>query len=295
MKTINERETFGFLTDEGLLPNYAFPEEGVTLKSVIFTRRQAEESETETEDSDTIVYDYLRPAAAALGKFAPRNEFYAGGRRVVIRRIDTRVSPIERWRLCPSCAYCENIEAGDRHSACPRCGDPLWGDAGQCREMLRLRLVHAATQDRSSRIMDERDDREPLFYTRQLVADFEPESVSRAFATPDAEHPFGFEYVQSATFREMNFGRVDEQESPTAFAGESMPRTGFFALSSVRRGARRQGRDPAHAHLQRERQSIHHGLPVSLPGVQVRSGADACPCRRKHERRGAHDLLHRGT
>ena len=93
--------------------------------------------------------------------------------------------------------------------------------------MLRLRLVHAATQDRLSRIMDERDDREPLFYTRQLVADFDPESVSRAYATPDAEQPFGFEYVQSATFREMNFGRLDEQESPTAFAGESMPRKGF--------------------------------------------------------------------
>ena len=227
LRTINERETFGFLTDEGLLPNYAFPEEGVTLKSVIFTRRQAEGSELESEDNDTIVYDYLRPAAAALGEFAPRNEFYAGGRRVVIRRIDTRVSPIERWRLCPSCAYCENIEAGDRHGACPRCGDPLWGDAGQCRDMLRLRLVHAATPDRYSRIMDERDDREPLFYTRQLVADFDPESVSRAYATPDSGQPFGFEYVQSATFREMNFGRLDEQESPTAFAGESRPRRGF--------------------------------------------------------------------
>ena len=227
LKTINERETFGFLTDEGLLPNYAFPEQGVTLKSVIFMRRQAAEGESEAEESDTIVYDYLRPPAAALGEFAPQNEFYAGGRRVVIRRIDTRISPIEKWRLCPSCAYCENIEAGDRHSVCPRCGDPLWGDAGQSRDMLRLRLVHAATQDRFSRIMDERDDREPLFHTRQLVADFDPELVSRAFAAPDAELPFGFEYVQSATFREMNFGRLDEQESPTAFAGETMPRKGF--------------------------------------------------------------------
>ena len=173
------------------------------------------------------MYDYLRPAVAALGEFAPQNEFYAGGRRVAIRRIDTRVSPIEKWRLCPSCAYCENIEAGDRHSVCPRCGDPLWGDAGQCRELLRLALVHAATPDRHSRIMDERDEREPLFYTRQLVADFDPASVPRAFATADTEQPFGFEYVPSATFREMNFGRLDEQESPTTFAGETMPRKGF--------------------------------------------------------------------
>ena len=224
LATINGRETFGFLTDEGLLPNYAFPEHGVTLKSVIFQQRQGEDG---AREDDAKVYDYLRPAVAALGEFAPENEFYAGGRRVAIRRIDTRVSPIEKWRLCPSCAYCENIDAGDRHSACPRCGDPMWGDSGQSREMLRLALVHAATPDRRSRIMDERDDREPLFYTRQLVADFEPVSVSRAFASEDSGQPFGFEYVPDATFREMNFGRMDEQESPTAFAGEVMPRKGF--------------------------------------------------------------------
>ena len=116
----------------------------------------------------------------------------------------------------------------------------MWGDAGQSREMLRLRLVYAATRDRRSRIMDERDDREPLFYTRQLVADFDPASVSRAFASVDTEQPFGFEYVPSATFREINFGRLDELESPTAFAGEVMPRKGF---SLCRRCGGVQGSD----------------------------------------------------
>ena len=224
LKDLNERNTFRFFTDEGLLPNYAFPEQGVTLNSVIFQHSGPQDDES---DDDPIVYEYLRPAVAALGEFAPENEFYAGGRRVAIRRIDTRVSPIERWRLCPSCAYCENIDAGDRHTVCPRCGDPLWADAGQRREMLRLRLVHAATPDRRSRIMDERDDREPLFYTRQLVADFPPDSVDPAFATTDTAQPFGFEYIPSATFREMNFGRLDELDSPTDFAGEHMPRKGF--------------------------------------------------------------------
>ena len=237
LKDLNERNTFRFFTDEGLLPNYAFPEQGVTLNSVIFRHSGPGDDEP---DDDPIVYDYLRPAVAALGEFAPENEFYAGGRRVAIRRIDTRVSPIEWWRLCPRCAYCENIEAGDHHRACPRCGDPLWADAGQRREMLRLRLVHAATPDRRSRIMDERDDREPLFYTRQLVADFPPDSVDRAFAATDAAQPFGFEYIPSATFREMNFGRFDELDSPTAFAGETMPRKGF---SLCRKCGGVQGRD----------------------------------------------------
>jgi len=67
LRTLNGQDTFGFLTDEGLLPNYAFPQEGVTLKSVIFRRRQAEEGEAEAEEDDIVVYEYPRPAAAALG------------------------------------------------------------------------------------------------------------------------------------------------------------------------------------------------------------------------------------
>ena len=34
-KNMNARLTLNFFTDEGLLPNYAFPEEGVTLNSVM--------------------------------------------------------------------------------------------------------------------------------------------------------------------------------------------------------------------------------------------------------------------
>ena len=286
LRTLNGRETFNFLTDEGLLPNYPFPEAGVTLKSVIYRRREAERdagrggegagtggspdaaadagdradagaraNPTGSGDADGVdsasagggsagagggggvgrdadgyeheVYEYVRPAASALGEFAPENEFHAGGRRVSIDRIDLRVSEIETWRLCPSCDYCEDVGPKDEHAACPRCGDPMWSDTGQRREMLPLRLVHAAKADRRARILDDYDDREPRFYTRQLVADFEPGAVELAWAAPGSDLPFGFEYVASATFREMNFGRLGGGGQPTAFAGLSLPREGF--------------------------------------------------------------------
>ncbi len=35
MASISSRGTYQFLTDEGLIPNYAFPEQGVLLHSVI--------------------------------------------------------------------------------------------------------------------------------------------------------------------------------------------------------------------------------------------------------------------
>ena len=222
---INGRDLFQFLTDEGLIPNYAFPQQGVTLRSIIY-RTPLEEAGEDAEQRT--VYEYERPAETALGELAPDNEFYASGRHVRIARVDTRVSPVETWRLCPSCAYCENLEeTGDGHTTCPRCGNPMWGDEGQRRHMLPLRTVHAATADRRSRILDEKDDREPLFYTRHLVVDFQPDAIETAYASRRPEAPFGFEYIASATFREMNFGRVDDLGRPTRFAGRETPRSGF--------------------------------------------------------------------
>ncbi len=255
LRGLNRRDTFNFLTDEGLLPNYAFPEAGVTLKSVIYRSREQRRGEADGDGgaaagdtgSEYETYEYVRPAASALGELAPENQFYAGGRRVQIDRIDLRLSGIETWRLCPACSYCERVDVRDAHGACPRCGDRLWADAGQRRNMLPLRLVHAFTPDRRSRIVDERDDREPLFYTRQLVADFEPQAVERAYAMPRSELPFGFEYISSATFREMNFGRLGQGGQPTMFAGVELPRDGFRVCGRCGKVQGRPEDGPVHA------------------------------------------------
>ena len=72
---LNKKETFNFFTDEGLLPNYAFPEEGTTLRSVIYrklsTPRQNKDGSTTSFDSRT--FEYIRPAHAALSELAPES------------------------------------------------------------------------------------------------------------------------------------------------------------------------------------------------------------------------------
>ena len=225
LRKINGRETYNFLTDEGLVPNYAFPEKGVMLRSVIYRKRKGAKPAKADDEFDHEVFEYERPAPAALAEFAPDSNFYAGARRVRIDRVDLETSKLEEWRFCPSCVYCERIDGGDRHAECPRCDDPMWVDGGQRREMLPLRMVHATTSDRESRIGDEKDVREPSFYTRHLVADFDPEATRTAFVAASA--PFGFEYIPSATFREMNFGPRPGQGQPTRVAGVSLPRSGF--------------------------------------------------------------------
>lgn len=223
---LNDRDTFNFLTDEGLIPNYAFPEEGVTLKSVIL-RGLDPSRDGASSGNDPEVYEFVRPAAAALGELAPLNQFYAGGHHVEIDRVDLHLSEIENWRLCPSCTYCERVDSDDANVHCPRCGDPMWADEGQRRAMLAMRLVHATSQARRSQIIDDRDEREPLFYTRHLVADVKPATVSHAYAASNGGPAFGLEYSAKTTFREINFGRRDSKGTPTKFAGEETPRDGF--------------------------------------------------------------------
>ncbi|MCU0936223.1 MAG: DUF1998 domain-containing protein, partial [Gammaproteobacteria bacterium] len=225
LRQMNARETMGFLTDEGLIPNYAFPEAGVTLKSVIFRRR--EQVEDEEQRYETLVFEYERPGAAAIGELAPENDFYAGGRKVRVDQIDMRLSSVEEWRFCPSCSHLERVDTGDHHTLCPRCGDPLWGDAGQRRPMVRLRQVLASTPDRKSRITDDRDDREPVFYTRQMLVGFEPSAVRAAYSVASPDFPFGFEYLARVAFREVNFGEHSASPTTLSVAGLSLPRRGF--------------------------------------------------------------------
>ncbi len=225
LRAINARETLNFFTDEGLIPNYAFPEAGVTLRSVIY-RRRAEGAQGEG-GYEHDVYEYERPGAAAISELAPESRFYAGGRQVQIAQVDLELSEVETWRLCPSCSHAENLAAGDHHGACPRCGDRLWGDAGQRVQMVRMRQVMANTSDRESRIGDDVEDREPLFYTRQLLTDFEPEDVLKAYRIADPGFPFGFEYQRKAVFRELNFGEYGVSPQAGRVAGVEAARPGF--------------------------------------------------------------------
>jgi DEAD/DEAH box helicase domain-containing protein len=117
---------------------------------------------------------YERPAQSALSEFAPENVFYANQRRVEIDQINVSLSSLERWRMCPTCQHMENLEIhADSHASCPRCGDPMWANISQQRQLLRFKQAIANSNDTEVRIDDSAEDREPKFYVRQMLADFE--------------------------------------------------------------------------------------------------------------------------
>jgi DEAD/DEAH box helicase domain-containing protein len=225
VKAINGRRTLEFLTEQGLLPNYAFPESAVRLNSVIWRKRQ--KPAKDGSKFETWHYEYVRAPASAISELAPNAEFYAGGRRVRIDQVDVSVSEIETWRFCDMCDHAQRIDAGDETATCPACGSGNWGDDGQKLRMLPLRQVFANSPDRESRIVDDQDDRRPRFFQRQVLVDTRDEDRAGAWVIDDPVVPFGFEFLHRATFREINFGEYADNGPQTKVAGRDAVRPGF--------------------------------------------------------------------
>lgn len=223
MASISSRDTYQFLTDEGLIPNYAFPEQGVLLHSVI-----VRDDRKASDESRVLTFEYERPGASAITEFAPNSVFYAEGRRVTIDQVDVTHDHPAPWRFCRSCSYANNEEAApSQHSACPRCGDTLWADTGRVQKMMRLTKVYARTFESRSRIGDDSDDRERHFFVRQALVDVPPEAIRQAWAIDNAELPFAFEFASRISFREVNFGEQTGEGQPIQIAGDESRKPGF--------------------------------------------------------------------
>lgn len=230
VESINDKNIFNFLSEEGLLPNYAFPEAGVTLKAVIYRKREEDHNTSDEKQKkyDTFLYEYTRPAMSAIGELAPTSSFYAGGRKLTIDQVDVKVTEPEYWRLCPSCSHAELEVTGKNVAQCPHCGDPTWTDSGQVKEMLKLKVVYSNDEYAESKSADESDERETKFYCKQMLVDVDAENdITNAYMVEEANNPFGFEFIQKATLREINFGEMDNIGDKISVAGRREVRKGF--------------------------------------------------------------------
>lgn len=227
IKEINERDVLNTLTDGGLIPNYAFPESGVELKSVLWRKRASDEPGQGAYIALGAL-KYERPAQSALSEFAPENRFYANQRRVEVDQINMNLAKAEDWRFCPSCHHMQHlIQVPDVHAQCPRCGDPMWADAAQRRTLLRFKQAIANSNDAEVRIDDSVEDREPRSYVRELMADVAKEHIREAWRVPAGEVSFGFEFIARVTFRDVNFGELAKPGESFKVANKESSRPGF--------------------------------------------------------------------
>ena len=228
VKEINKKDIFNFLSDEGLLPNYAFPESGIVLKAILY-RKDDEADKPQTKNKyKKSVYEYSRSASAAISEFAPSNSFYVDGRKLTIDQVDLTSAQSAKWRLCPNCSHAQIEETGKNTSCCPQCGSPAWADAGQVRNMLKVQMVYSNMDYTKSLISDESEDRSNVFYCKQLLVDVDEEhDISSAYQMDNDEFSFGYEFVNKATLREINFGESDMVGEKLTVSGVEDVRKGF--------------------------------------------------------------------
>lgn len=238
-KNIVEKTTYEYLTDEGLLPNYAFPEEGAVLRSSLWTRfkDQQEENGKSSQAPEPISEEYERSARAAIVELAPGNDFFVDGRKLTVNRIDTAAGfDVEQWRFCADCGYVRTPNSAEEETnRCPKCGSTTWREGDRVRKVLRLKRVVAEQEEKETRAFDDKDDRSAKFFTRKMLIEYGGSGQTRpnaAVRLQSVENPFGFEYWGKATFRDVNFGLTGNASSnggsTMRIAGEDMPNVGFY-------------------------------------------------------------------
>ena len=223
INAINKTYLYNFLTDEGLLPNYTLPEEGVTLKSIIYRKKRASEGGYQTTTGS-----FRRPARQAIHELAPGNTFYGAGRKVRIEQVDLALSDLETWRFCAECAYARWEGLTDEvEDQCPQCKDDTWNDSGRVHKMVRMRGVLARSSDEQSRLQDDSEDRERAFFCHATSVMCPREEPVLSWSLQDNAAPYGFEFVRRAHFIDINYGEQGEYTAMSRIAGKDVPLKGF--------------------------------------------------------------------
>lgn len=228
VQSIKKKDVFNFLSDEGLLPNYAFPEAGIILKAILYRTSEDKPKPGEKRHYEKMVYEYNRSASSAISEFAPMNSFYADGRKFSIDQVDLTTVQTEKWRFCPNCSHAELEDSSKPVTVCPKCQSPGWADSGQVRSMLKVQMVYSNMKYNEGLIGDESDDRQPAFYCKEMLVNVdENKDILKAYSMNNDEFPFGYEFVAKAVMREINFGKKDMIGENLTVAGKSEVRKGF--------------------------------------------------------------------
>ncbi|MBK6965113.1 MAG: hypothetical protein IPH20_14535 [Bacteroidales bacterium] len=158
-RLIDKRSVLEHLTNTGLLPNYAFPETGVTLNAWVKGSQAKGSSVPPTDEQVEIV----RSAEVAIRELAPDNYFYSQGNKLTISGLNTFDWNDPSILLTKKfCSNCDNIADNPMVSeaTCPKCGHSSWASVSNEHKFVRLNSVKSVNV-RDKSILDEKH---PFWY-----------------------------------------------------------------------------------------------------------------------------------
>jgi DEAD/DEAH box helicase domain-containing protein len=249
-RMIDKRSVLEHLTNKGLLPNYAFPETGVTLNARVnsFKAKGSENIPTEKQ------FEIVRSANVAIKEFAPDNNFYSQGFKFDISGINTfdwkDAGTLKKMRFCSNCDHLENA-VGVAEKTCPKCGDASWASSKNVHTFVKLNAVKSNNTREKSTLDDSRDDRLNAHYNVSTHVNF-GESVFQG-AWGMREIPFGIEFVKNIKIILNNLGLSNSVDSNKIVINQyqNIPAHGFVTCKYC-------GKSTSSPHLRNDKSDKFH-------------------------------------
>ena len=221
---MQNEQVIEFMTNSGLLPNYAFPETGVTLKASVYIHPADREDNSKKSEIKEI--ELQRPASTGIRELAPKNYFYTQKYRLLISGINNTDwdETLKLMRYCPECdCIADSSEPEFKQHSCPKCGSSKWG--GATHKYLRFTEARCITQKKDAVLDDRNDDRDSERYHIIKHFMFRDEANSKAYGLKNVG--FGIQFCRDTEITEANYGHTSQIGNPTEVNKRRVPGLGF--------------------------------------------------------------------
>ena len=200
---IMEESMIEYMTNAGLLPNYAFPETGVKLQANIYSSREKEDKEGNVAEPKT--FELTRAASQGIKELAPGNYFYTQKYKLNVSGLNTFdwKDSLTEMKFCSKCdCVALKGESGFETAACPKCNDPSWGVNRH--PVLKFTGARCIMHNNDAAIDDTNEDRDSEKYIIKRHYMFHHTGATTSYAIRGVG--FGIEFCNNMELYEVNYG-----------------------------------------------------------------------------------------
>ena len=214
-----------YMTNVGLLPNYAVPETGVKLQASVYASHEKEDNEHNKMAPKS--FELMRSASQGIKELAPGNNFYTQKFKLNISGISTFdwKDALTEMRFCSKCdCIALKGESGYDSAACPKCNDPSWGVNKH--QLLKFTNSRSIMHSNDAALDDSSEDRDSENYIIKRHYMFHHNGATTSYAMRSVG--FGIEFCNNMELYEVNYGMQMQSGAKLEVDNDAtVPQNGF--------------------------------------------------------------------
>ena len=214
-----------YMTNVGLLPNYAFPETGVKLQANVYASKAKEDKEGNIAEPKT--FELTRSASQGIKELAPGNNFYTQKYKLSVSGLNTFdwKDSLTQMKFCSKCdCVALKGESGFEDAACPKCNDPSWGVNRH--PILKFTGARSIMHSNEAALDDSSEDRDNENFIIKRHYMFHHTGATTSYAIRGVG--FGIEFCNNMELYELNYGMQMQSGSKVEVDNDStVPQNGF--------------------------------------------------------------------